>query len=396
MPRRALTERTLKEIRPKAGRTFVVWDTDLTGFGVRVSGGGAKTFVFVYRTLGGRQRWKTLGRAGEVALEQARRLAKVDTGIVAGRQDPLKQTDDARGALTLATVAERWMTDHISPGRKAKTAAGYQQALDGHIIPMLGNIPMADIGQADAIRLHESLRSTPTQANRVLRALSSLLTWSMRGNGRYRPLGPNPCFGIELYPEQKRTRYLTPSEYAKVGKALRTASIAPGIRTAIQLLLLTGARPVEIASLQWTFIDLKAAALRLPDSKTGPRTIYLSPAAVTIFKRWPRHAHSKYVFPGNDRGTQAGHLHPSTLTHTWADLRSTIDLADVRLYDSRHSYASVAASAHGLSLPQIGKQLGHTQASTTQRYAHLSETAAQEHATQIGTTIAAALGRSRK
>ena len=131
----------------------------------------------------------------------------------------------------------------------------------------------------------------------MLRALSSLLTWSMRGNGRYRPLGPNPCFGVELYPEQKRTRYLTPAEYAKVGKALRTATLAPGIRTAIQLLLLTGARPVEIATLQWAFVDLKAAMLRLPDSKTGPKTIFLSPAAVAVFKRWPRHAHSRMSFP---------------------------------------------------------------------------------------------------
>ncbi len=106
MPRRALTERALKEIHPKPGRTFVVWDTDLTGFGVRVSAGGTKTFVYVYRTPGGRQRWKTFGRVGNVALEQARRLAKVDIGVVASRQDPLRQTDAARRALTLAAVGE--------------------------------------------------------------------------------------------------------------------------------------------------------------------------------------------------------------------------------------------------------------------------------------------------
>jgi integrase len=390
-----LTERVIKDLQPAAGKQYVAWDRDLKGFGVRVSPAGTKTFVLKYGLASGRDRWKTLGRVGEVALEKARKFAKDDIGLVARGEDPLKHTDDARGALTLATVATRWMADHITPGRKPKTADGYQQALDGYILPLLGTRPMVDISQDDAIRLHESLRSTPTQANRVLAALSSLLTWSMRGNGRYRPIGPNPCFGIERYPETERTRYLTPAEYAKVGKALRTDALAPGIRTAIQLLLLTGARPVEIVSLQWSFVDLKAATLRLPDSKTGARTIYLAPAAVDLLKRWPRYANSAYVFPGTDHAKRGAHLHPSTLTHAWADLRTTIDLPDVRLYDSRHSYASVAASDHGLSLPQIGKQLGHTQASTTQRYAHLSETIAQQHATAIGGTIAAALKKRR-
>jgi integrase len=396
LPTQSLTERTLKSLQPEAGRQYYVWDTTLKGFGVRVSPGGTKTFLYCFRNPSGRQRWKPLGRVGSVSLEQARKLAKVDTATVASGEDPLRQTDEARGAFTLATVAELWMTHHVQARRAAKTQTGYRSALDLHILPALGRTPIGDIDQADAIRLHEALRETPTQANRVVRALSSLLTWAMRGNGRYRPLGPNPCFGIEMYEETKRTRYLTPHEYARIGRALRAASIAPGIKVAILLLLLTGARPTEIASLQWAFVDLRKRALNLPTSKTGAKTIYLSPDAVAALKRWPRHAHSPYVFPASSRNGKGEHLHPSTLTHAWEDLREDLGLADVRLYDSRHSYASVAASVHGLSLPQIGKQLGQTQASTTQRYAHLAETAAQQHAAQIGQTIGAALKRRVK
>jgi integrase len=390
MPTASLTLKTIEKLQAKLGQQFVVWDTELTGFGVRVSPGGTKTFVFAYRTPGRRKRWKTLGRVGRVALEEARRLARVDTGIVAARQDPLQQTDAARGAFTVRQVAKLWMVS-VRARRKPRTADSYQQVLDTHILPRLGRMPMVEITQADAIRLHEALRKTPVQANRVIRTLSSLLTWSMRGNGRYRPLGHNPCFGIELYPETKRTRYLTDTEYARVGKALRTSTLAPAIRAAIELLLLTGARPIEIASLKWAFVDQKSRALRLPESKTGPKTIYLSPAAWTVLKRWPLHAHSPYVFPGTGRKQRGEHLHPSTLTHAWADLRETLDLKDVRLYDARHSYASVGVSEYGLSLPQVGKQLGHSQPSTTQRYAHLHETVAQEHANQIGSSIAAAL-----
>jgi len=398
MATRTLTARRIDDLQPHLGKQYIVWDAQLIGFGVRVSPGGTKTFLFVYRTVGGRQRWKTLGRVGSISLEQARKLAQVDAGVVASRQDPLQQTDAARGAFTLEKVAALWMTDHVRARRKPRTAASYQQALDTHILPLLGRVPLADVSQADAIRLHEALRHTPVQANRVVRTLSSLLTWSMRGNGRYRPLGPNPCFGIELYPETARTRYLTDAEYARIGRVLKTAAITPAIKTALRLVLLTGARPLEIASLDWTFVDLPQHALNLPESKTGKKTIFLSPAAVALLKRWPRHAHSPYVFPGGGTNGQGEgtHLHPSTLTHAWDELRRTIGLEDVRLYDSRHSYASVAASVHGLSLPQIGKQLGHTQPSTTQRYAHLTDTAARAHAAQIGETIATALKRRVK
>jgi integrase len=393
MPTKHLNERTIDALTPKAGKQYVTWDVTLKGFGVRVSPAGTKTFVYAYRTPGGRSRWKTLGRAGTVSLDRARRLAKGDAGIVASGADPLKQTDAARGAIVLRDVAERWMADAILPRRKPTTARNYRQALDAYILPLLGNVPMADVSQADAVRLHESMRKTPTQANRILAALSSLLGWSMKGNGRYRPIGPNPCVGIEKFGEQKRSRYLTAAEYARVGAALRKATIAPGIRTAIELLLLTGARPVEIAGLQWTAVDLPQAALRLADSKTGAKVIHLSPRAVSLLKRWPRHAHSPYCFPGTGHRDRGAHLHPSTLSHTWADLRATIDLKDVRLYDARHSYASVGASSHGLSLPQIGAQLGHSQPATTARYAHLHESVAKQHAEQIGGTIAASLRR---
>src|SRR5207344_2848208 len=113
---------------------------------------------------------------------------------------------------------------------------------------------------------------------------------------------------------------------------------------AIELLLLTGARPIEIASLEWAHVDLDQAALRLPDSKTGAKTIHLSTAAVQLLAAWPQWARSPYVFPGTRRGF-AGHLHGSTLSHAWAVLRDAAKLQNVRLYDAcRHSFASMAVS----------------------------------------------------
>jgi integrase len=197
---------------------------------------------------------------------------------------------------------------------------------------------------------------------------------------------------VEKYKERKHERYLTEREYLKVGAALRFSSLAPGIKTALELLLLTGARPCEIASLEWAFVDLPGRALHLPDSKTGKKTIHLSDDAVQVLTNWPRHVASPYVFPGTGRRQVGTHLHPHTLTHAWMKIRKQTGLTGVRLYDAcRHSFASIAASEHGLSLPQIGAQLGHTQASTTQRYAHLIRTVQQEHAAKVQGTIAARL-----
>jgi len=236
MPRKRLTESAIEDVQPQAGKQFTVWDTNLKGFGLRVSPAGTKTFVFCYRTLAGRLRWKTLGRAGTVTLDKARRLAKVDAGLVADRKDPLQPTDQVRDGFTVKAISDKWIAE-LEQARKPTTVRNYRQALDAYILPKLGAAPIADITSADAVRVHEALRGTPTQANRVLAALSALLGWSMKGNGRYRPLGPNPCLGIEKYTEQKRSRYLTPTEYARVGKTLRTAAIAPGIKAAIERLV---------------------------------------------------------------------------------------------------------------------------------------------------------------
>lgn len=287
-------------------------------------------------------------------------------------------------------MAERFLREYVAERKKPTTLRLYTLAINAHITPRLGAIPIAEIGADDAVKLHHRLRATPYLANRVNAVLSKLLAWSV--TAKCRPAGPNPCVGIEKFTERKRKRYLDADEYARLGRALRTTPMGAAARAAIELLLLIGARPDEVATLQWAHVDLPSAMLRLPDSKTGEKTIHLSPAAVTVLKQWPRFASSPYVFPGTVRGTSVAHLHPCTLSHVWVDLRKAAKLDGVRLYDAcRHSYASVAMSRHGLSLAQIGEQLGHSQPAMTQRYAHLHDDVAKRNAVAIGTTIAVAL-----
>ncbi len=391
-----LNERTIAALKPKAGVQYVTWDGSTPGFGVRVSPSGTKAFILKYRLHSGRVRWKTLGRVGAMALDGARRQAKKDIGVVADGRDPMRLKDAARDAPTLGTVADRFLEDHVEARRKPATLRLYTLAIDGHLRPRLGSVPMADVATEDILKLHHKLRATPYMANRVLAVASKLMNWAVQAG--YLEAGVNPCDGIEKYRETARKRYLTPQELARVGSALRVAerrkAMTPGALAAIRLLMLTGARVSEILTLQWAHVDLKAGVLKLPDSKTGAKTVLLSGAAVEILKGLPKWAKNPYVFPGEGRGDQKGNekKHRVNLTDAWAWVRQRAKVPDVRLHDLRHSFASVAVSS-GLSLPTIGALLGHTQTQTTARYAHLLDDPLRAASEATGATIAAALGR---
>jgi len=390
-----LLQRVIDALEPRAAR-YVAWDTEVRGFGVRVSPSDVKTYILKYRTKAGRVRWATLGRVGDLPLEKARDRARSWRGQVAEGLDPLRTLDRARDGLSVGAVADRFLEEHVEVRLKPTTQRDYRQVIDAQLRPQLGTLPIAELTTDDVLRLQHRLGATPPQANRVLAVLSSLVSWAMRA--KLCPVGANPCVGVKRYREGRRRRYLDAGEYARVGRALRDAkkkeTIAPGPLAAIELVLLTGARPREILTLEWSHVDLAEAVLRLPDSKTGEKTIYLSPAAVRLLKRWPRWASSDYVFPGTGRRVKGAHMHGTTVVHAWAALRKAAGLEDVRLYDAgRHSFASIGLTHHQLSLAQIGEQLGHSQPATTARYAHLHDDIAKRNARAIGGTIARALAR---
>jgi integrase len=387
---RKLTRTRIDELHPRAEQ-YVEWCVDPPGFGVRVSPAGTVAYILKFRLKSGRVRWATLGRLEDLSLEQARDKAREYRGIAATGKDPLQQIDTSRTAPTVATVAERFLKEHVAR-KKPGTVRMYEGAIRKCIIPTLGAIPIAELGTDDAMRLHHRLRKTPYAANRALACLSKLLAWSMRA--KLRPAGPNPCLGIEKYREEKRRRYLAPAELARVGAALRVAerreAISPSSLAILRLLMLTGARVSEITTLQWPHVDLTRGVLNLPESKTGQKVILLPAAAVDLLREWPRFAGTDYLFPGE--GRKAKGAHRDTPKDAWAWVRTRAKIPDVRLHDLRHSYASVAVSA-GHSLPMIGALLGHSQPATTARYSHLHADPLRAASEQTGGAIAAALAR---
>jgi integrase len=152
---------------------------------------------------------------------------------------------------------------------------------------------------------------------------------------------------------------------------------------AIGLLIFTGARLSEILTLKWEHVDLVNGVLRLPDSKTGAKVIYVNDAAARLLHSMPRMQNNSYVIPGKKAGARL-----INLQSPWRRIRARARLKDVRIHDLRHSYASLAAGV-GMSLPMIGKLLGHTQPATTARYAHLQDNPVRAAAELIGSQLTA-------
>jgi integrase len=406
-----LTKRIADDAAPSRLR-YIVWDTVLPGFGVRVAPRGTKTFILRYRPKFGRsapKRFMTLGRFGPVTVEEARAKAMKIIGAVADGHDPAATLRENRNAITVEEAVREFLAGHVAIKRKAKTLASYRHALSRHIIPGLGKKKIQDVTKADVIKLHTSKSSTPAAANYAMAALGSLYTWAARQG--YVPEYFNPTRRIDKFRENRRERFLTTAELQRLGDALREAEtaglqwdvdetkptakhapklskrltvVSPFAVAAIRLLLFTGCRLREILDLRWEHVDFERGVLFLPDSKTGRKTVLVGAPALRVLSGLPRVG--PYVIAGSDPEKAR-----TDLKRPWNAIRRRARLEGVRIHDLRHSYASVGAGA-GLGLPVIGRLLGHTQPSTTARYAHLADDPLRRASETIAARIAAAMG----
>ena len=386
MPKAKLTKRAVEAVAPGA-KDIILWDTDLKGFGCKVTPKSRRVYFVYYRTRDGRQRRPTIGAHGAITCEQAREIARQWLGDAAAGADPSGQRQAKKGVPTVAEFAERYLAEHAEPHKRPSSIANDRRMLAQHILPALGRRKLSEVTRADVLKLHHALRHTPYEANRTLAVLSKLFNlaeaWGLR------PDGSNPCRHVKRYTEKNRERFLSPAELACLGgviaEAERTQTESPSVIAAIRLLIFTGARLSEILTLRWEHVDLDNACLQLPDSKTGRKVIYLSPPAKKVLAGIERKNGNANVIIG-----QKPEAHLVNLEKPWRRIRKRAKLDDVRLHDLRHSYASVGAALN-MGLPVIGALLGHTQAATTQRYAHLQGDPLRAASDRIGEAIAATM-----
>jgi integrase len=424
MPTKKLTKRILDAAEVTAAE-YMLWDTDVAGFGVRVHPTGRKTFVFRCRPGGGRaavQRKITIGDYGKLTVDQARREATRYAGEVAAGRDPGADRDTkrsaqrtAREALTVAEFGEVFLAD-VRARRKPTTATEYARQWCKHVLPAIGPQKVAEVSSKHIASLHSSMSTTPYQANRVLAMLGAFFTFAERHE--VRPRHSNPAHEQEPYIEQARERFLSPDEMARLGESLERAlstgvAPAPNRRrkpktgptakhrprsagepkaanpyaiAAIRFLLLSGWREKEVLRLRWSEVDAAHTSVILADTKTRRSIRRLGAAARNFLATVPRLEGSPFVFPGRSADKPL-----IEINRVWYAVRHAAGLDDVRLHDLRHTHASVGAS-RGHSLLFVGKLLGHKNASTTQKYAHLWEDPVQDAANDITADIAERLG----
>ena len=391
----------------------IVWDDKLKGFGVIVYPTGLKTYVAQYRK-DGRSHRVVIGKHGRLTPDEARKEAKALLGDVEKGANPAFERRTKREAPTLDKVAEGFLA-YAFAKKKTGTARGYDNALRLHILPQLGTKRLTKITHADVESLHASMSDRRPQANRTLAVLSAVWSWAARH--RHVDAASNPTKGVEKYRESAWERYLTQDELLRLSDALTAAETTGRLHSvdesnlkakhapkpenrrrkfdshsvaAIRLLTLTGARLREILDAKWEHVDLERGMMFLPDSKTGRKPIYLSAAAAAILSALPRIDGNPCVIPGEKTGQPR-----ADLKRPWDAICEVAGLDGVRLHDLRHSFASVGAGA-SLGLPIIGKLLGHSQPSTTQRYAHLDADPMRRAVETIGSTIAAAMAGKRQ
>jgi integrase len=408
MTSQRITKRTVDALQSN-GSEFTAWDDTVSGFGVRVRPTGAKSYVVVYRAGAGRGspvRRYTIAAVGKITPEVARARAKAILGAVVHGHDPASQRTAERGTPTVAELADQFMTDHVRAKRKAGTAAFYQDILRRIVKPAVGTTKADKLTRLQIGKLHSSLSETPFQANRVLAVVGSMYTFA--GRAGIVPEGTNPARGIDKFKESRRERFLTGGELERLGGAIREAEtigipwrvddtkpttkhvpkgarvtkIGPHAAAALRLLLFTGCRLREILHLRWQHVDMERGCLFLPDSKSGRKTVILNAPALAVLNTLERVG--SYVVPGDDP-VQPRH----DLKRPWDAVTKRAGLVGVRLHDLRHTYASFGAGS-GLGLPIIGRLLGHAQAATTARYAHLDNDPLRCASEAIAGRIAAA------
>ena len=378
-----ITKRTVDALAGQE-RERVVWDDDLKGFGVRVHPTGRKVYIVKTRYRG-RVIKMTIGPHGAVTPSYARvRAAEIITDARAGKNPAGRSAD----APTMIALGKRFLKEYVSTHCKPSTAEEYRRSVKLFIDPRVGRYRVPDIQRSDIAALHHDMRDTPYQANRTLGVLSKMFNlaelWDLR------PDGTNPCRHVKRFREEKRERFLSDIEYQRLGAALKAIE-ADGSETAsataaVRLLMLTGCRLSEIQKLRWEHVDLGASELRLPDTKTGAKVVYLGDPAIAVLERIDRRDGNPWVIAGRKPG---GHL--TDLQHPWRRIRARAGLDDVRIHDLRHSFASGGLLV-GEGLPMIGKLLGHTQVQTTARYAHLANDPVKSAANRIASRIAEVSG----
>jgi len=403
-----LTQTFAKRVKPPKTGYRIHYDGGIHGFGLRVTSNGAKSFVLNYRVRG-RERRYTIGQMGAWTTDTARQEAQRLRALVDQGEDPfvleearnLHAVEEEARQRTMKELSDYYLSNHAEVHKRPRSIAEDKAMLNSIILPRLGRMRASNITRRDISDLHVSLKATPYRANRMLALVHKMFSFAATDSKNEWCITQNPASGVPRFHEQKREKWLSEVELQRLAVALEEypacsaadADVSEKQRSflraeseravnALRLTMVTGCRKSEALTSKWVDFDLVRHVWTKPSHHTKQkRTEYvpLSEQALSLLKRLPREG--EYLFPGRTGP------HLTDLKGPWAKVCQIAKLSGVRIHDLRHSFASHLVSS-GVSLPIVGKLLGHTQPQTTARYAHLADNPQREAANRFPVVLA--------
>lgn len=369
----------------------VFWDNELKGFGLRIQN-NARSYVIKYRNKYGCQRWLTIGQAGKITPDEARKIAKDKLADIIKGEDPATDKQESRKALTVGELCDWYMKEGTSH-KKTSTLEIDAGRIRNHIKPLLGNEAvknvnrgmiekmMFDIIKGDKIaqckksgklRGKTQVKGGNTASSRTVQLLGAIFEFAKD----HSIIGNNPAHGIKKPKANAKDVFLTIDEIKTLGKILEPPqwqTLHKQAVDAIKLLLLTGCRKNEILGLKWEYIDFDYQCFRFPDTKTGKQNRPFGLGALRLLQTLRIKHHQKgWVFPA-----KTGQDHYMGLPKTFQDILATKDVNGQRILDKdgvtihtlRHTFSSLGADM-GFTEFTLAGLLGHHLQGTTNRYSH--------------------------
>ncbi|MFP9138549.1 tyrosine-type recombinase/integrase [Devosia sp. XGJD_8] len=395
--------------KPKKAPDVILWDTEVPGFGVKVTPAGKRIYFVYYRTSSGQQRRPKVGDHGPLTVDQARQIARQWLAKAAAGEDVSQKRQNDRASGTVAELATRYLAEYAVPHKKPRSVQTDRANLDNHVIPIMGSMRVRDVTRQDIDRMKVAVREGKTArelkakprgrrivrggegiANRVVALASKMFgcaqEWGLRDD--------NPATSIRKYKEHRKDRFLDEAEVGRLITQLDVADQAQVVSSkataAIRVLLYTGMRYSEVMTLRWRDVDEGKNCFRLADSKTGSRVIPYGTQVVLALSALERGAPDKLLYEGAKEGS------PLSLQRPWHQIRAAAEIdASATLHTLRHTFASWSVMG-GLSLAQVGALLGHKSTQTTLRYADHAVEALRAYGEQTGEAMAAMAKASTK
>jgi integrase len=354
-----------------------IWAQELPGFGIRTYASGRKVYI-VQARMAGRLRTVTLCNVRLLSLAKAKDIARQILLRAGSGQDPAGDRQQTRRIPPFDAFLERYWK-RMSPTWKPSTLQTQNVYRRRYLDGAFGMRAVDQVTRANVARWFADVaeRAGKGGANRALEVLRTVFNkaeeWGVR------PTSTNPTTGIQRYPQMRFARFLRQEELRALGAALDLEKArCPMHVVAVHMLLLTGCRRREITGLLWP--EIVGGRLKLTDTKTGPRTVWLGVEAQRLLQGIPRVEGRSHVF-WNERSQK-----PLDIESFWTAFCKRAGFQGLRIHDLRHSFASHAA-AMSETLPMIGQLLGHRSIQSTSRYAHLDDRDLQETTEDIGNLI---------